>query len=516
MMEFCSRMAMVLGIGLASGVGVGCGSTASPVPPGVSGSPAGQEETSARAGASEIADPLVQLARVEGSTFIEILEVDAHDDGRLFYCTAVRGLQIVDARDPMRPRPVAELAGSLWHPKFARCQHLDLDRARDDGLLYITNHGDMIQRTPFVTAFDLSHDPPREVTTFTKADHTFEGIAARDGKVYVAMHNRGMMVLEQIGDELVERATLGGLRGAWGIDVAGSHGYIAETAGSLAIVDVADPRRPTLAGRLALEGSGQAVTVQGRTAFVAMGIGGVAIVDVSNPSAPGLLATIDTDSAALQVALAGHHAFVANWNDARVYDVTNPRSPRLIAIERIATEGPFSRVLGIAARGDTAFIGEWTGMYTYKLHPERRAPDLQPGELVIELGPVPVGQSRSETLTIENPGNATLQISKLDITGQGMSVQPSSLEVPPGRSSVVQVTYDSPPGPGPVPLEATLTLHSNDPDESVQTIAVRANTGLLTMGKPAPEVEVALFGGGDWKLSEQRGKVVLLAYFATF
>ncbi len=459
--------------------------------------------------AGAIADPFVQLARVEGSTFIEILEVKARADGTLFYCTAVRGLQIVDVKDPTRPKTLAQLKGALTHERFARCQHLDWD----GDTLYFTNHGDRIQPTPFVSAYDLSKSPHTQLATFTKKGHTFEGIAAAKGKAYVAMHGGGLMVLELSGGKLVERGIARGLRGAWGVAVSGNYVYVAETKGSLAIVDVSDPARPTFVSRIATGGSGQSVTIAGNLAYVAAGAAGMAIVDVSNPRKPSMVAQLDTDSSTLQIAVAGNHAYLANWNDVRVYDVSTPRSPKLVATENVSSTSPFSRVLGISAVGNIAYIGEWTGMYTYALHPARRAPDIALDEIALDFGRVATGASKKLTLTVDNEGTSPLVVSSIKASSAAFAVTPRTLTIAPGGSATVSVSFL--PASGDATKES-LSITSNDPDETERVIPLEANRPGLALGDPSPEIEVSLVEGGDWKLSAQRGKVVVLAYFATF
>src|SRR5919204_5108408 len=118
------------------------------------GAPAAAE-TTARAGAPEsdsYAPPLVLLQRATGSRFVEIQEVRAREDGRLFYCTGVQGLLVADASDPTQIRPIAQLRPSLASPRFPRCQHV----AFEGDVVYVSSRGDELQPKPFVTAFDIS------------------------------------------------------------------------------------------------------------------------------------------------------------------------------------------------------------------------------------------------------------------------------------------------------------------------------------------------------------------------
>ena len=66
------------------------------------------------------------------------------------------------------------------------------------------------------------------------------------------------------------------------------------------------------------------------------------------------------------------------------------------------------------------------------------------------------------------------------------------------------------------PQQGCLAMRSDDPDDSPWTIELAANLPALGVGDPAPGVALELLGGGSWSLSDARGEVVVLAYFATF
>ncbi|MBI4512200.1 MAG: DUF1573 domain-containing protein [Deltaproteobacteria bacterium] len=454
-------------------------------------------------------DGFVKLERLAGSTFVEILEVRARDDDRLFFCTGVRGLQVVDISRPSKMSTLHQLASSLGSAQYPRCQHL----AWDGDIVYVTNRGDEIQPQAFVAAFDIGQSPPREIATYRKPGRTFEGIAAAGGRVYLAMHKDGLAVLEREGGTISERGVATGLVNAWGVAAAGAHVYVADGAGGLAIIDASDPRAPRVVGRVETGGAAQSVFIDGAVAYVAAGAAGLVVVDVRDPAIPAVLASVDTPGSALQVAVAGGRAYVADWNDVRVFDVSNPAAPRLTATERIDTGEAFPRVLGVGAKDDVAFVGEWTGLYSYRFVPGRDAPDVAFSERELEFGTVPSGGADAIALIVENEGTAPLVAWSIEAQGSALSVDRPQLVLPPGGRQAVEITFRPDSA---AQMTGRLVVRSDDPDEPTRFLPIVGNRGGLGVGDPAPEVRVELQSGGEWKLSEQAGKTVLLAYFATF
>lgn len=456
------------------------------------------------------ADPFTHESLMEFSAFFEILEVRAspHDD-LLFMCTGVHGLMMVDAADPQALQPLWTLKGDLGHGTYPRCQHLAVEPDR----LYFTNRGDEIQPTPFVAAY--SNDPlsPTQLGVYTEEGRSFEGVASDGERAYVAMHADGVRVLEWAEDELVAGPLIGGLGFAYGLAVHGEYLFVADGAAGLKVVDRASLE---VVGAAAFAGTARSVEIDPDTdtAWVAAGDAGLVGVDMSDPAAPQVVGVADTPGLSLQVSLGAGHAYVADWNDLRIFDVSDPTSPTLVAAETLTTVAPFPRVLGVGTRDDLAFIGEWTGMYVGRLHPGVQAPELRvdPGDL--DFGRVEPQATRSRELTVVNDGQADLVVCRVEIEeGSPYVVEPSSLALAPGESATLTVTFSPVDA---APAHATLTLVSDDPDQPALTVALGGNESGLDVGDPAPEVVIDLTDGGQWQLSDHTDSVVVLAYFATF
>ncbi len=474
--------------------GLGCGSD-KPAP-----DPDGEQP-------GDYSDPLIERSRMPGSTFIEIQEVRVRDDGLVLFCTGVQGLRIADGTDPDNIRVRDPFTFSMGNPNFPRCQHL----AFDGDIAYATNKGDEIQPTPFVSAADISGDPA-EVATYTRAGVSFEGIAAGAGLVYVAMHADGLAILRQNGAGFDELGDVDGLTNAWGVALDGTTVYVADGSAGLAIIDAADPASATVVGRVETGGNAQSVVVRDGVAFVGAGSVGLVTIDVADPASPTVMATIDTPGTALQVSLSGEHAYVADWNDVRVFDVSSPSSPVSLQTETVETREPFSRVLGVGAQGTIAFAGEWTGLHAYELRAQFTAPDLGVANASIEFGNTEDGEKDAIAVIVRNDGAERLVAFDISTSSPKFSVEPSRISLDPGERGVLEVVYTS---SGEADF-GELIIWSDDPDEEERKVAIVGNRAGIGVGDLAEPVRVRLLGGGEFDTTSAAGKVIVIAYFATF
>ncbi len=477
------------GAGGGAGAGTGAGGSEGPPAPGT------------------YQDNFVQVARGPGSTFVEILEVRTAPNAQVLYCSAVQGLVALDATDPANPVLRYRVGSSLGSMQYPRCQHL----AFTDSAVYISNRGDEIQPTPFVTAFDTSTTPPKEGPSYTEAGLSVEGLAAEGNFLYAAVHKDGLRVLENTGAALTLRGSVTSLNNAWAVEANAGLLYVADGDGGVAIVDAQNPAAPVEVGRTTIEGTAQQIALDVSTmhAYVSAGAAGMIVVDVSDPTSPVQVGRADTPGTTTQISLADGRAFVADWNDVRVYDIADPTQPQLIAVEAIPVES-FPRILGVGAAGNLAFAGEWTGLYVYDLSPEFSVPQIRVEAAELDVGNVLAGDTRVVATIVENEGPEPLVVSKVE--GVGLAVAAAPFELSAGEKIAIEVTLAG----SDLPMSGTLHLWSDDPDEPETVVTVVANSPTLGVGDVAPDVVLQLTTGGTWSLSEERGSVVLLSYFATF
>lgn len=475
--------------------------------------------------------PLVLQQRLQGE--VGHLHVDEiryrASDARLFQCSYTFG--VIDAKDPANMRYLAE---NLKHkiPNDGRspgCIHL----AWDGDVIYTTHRGNIGNPT-FISAWDISTtDPqnprrmkPTQLPVLQESGESYEGVDVENGVVYVALKDHGLGVYRRAAktNVLSRIGAIGGLGSTWGVRVSNHTAFVTALEGRLAAVDVTDPSRPKLLGAVATGGVSRGLAVDGQTAYVAAGTEGLVVVDVSDPTNPRVVGKAQTRGTAVRVDYSAGHAFVAAWNDARVYDVSRPAAPRFIGAVRLTTDVTYpdhgraavtARTLGIAANGHDVFVGNWWVPYSYRLYPDRTGPSLVlPEEInLTDFGPVAAGTSSTIPIEIKNQGTAPVTLFNNWTTENSFSVTPEQLEIGPGATGTLDLTYKAASGEA---EKAILSIWSDDPLQPVRTGFLVGNQEGLGVGKKLPETKVTLLDGSEWSSSQVQGKVMLLAYFATF
>ncbi len=468
--------------------------------------------------------PLVQLKRLQGQVgHLHVDEVRYRaSDKKLFQCSYTFG--VMDASDPTKLRYLSE---NLKHavPNDSRspgCIHL----AWDGDIVYTTHRGNLSNPT-FVSGWNIAKpEKPVQIPVLQEPGESYEGIDVADGKVFVALRDNGLGVYSRdVATNVLSRVgSLSGLGSTWGVRVRGDKVFVTDILGGLSIVDVADPAAPTLVGKVAIPGVAKGLVVEGNIAYVAAGNAGLAVVDIADLTKPKVIAQVDTHGAAIRVAYSEGHVFVAAWNDARVYDVSKPESPRFIGAVRLTTEVAYpddghppvtARTMGIAANGRDVFVGNWWVNYAFRLYPERVAPHIVLPETVnlLDFGPVAAGATSSVKIPVENQGTAPLTLFQNWASGTSFSVTPKQLRLAPGQRGELTVQYKA---AGTSKETGILYIRSDDPAEPVRTAFLTGNQPGVGIGKPLPETKATLLDGTEWSTSQASGKVMLLGYFATF
>jgi peroxiredoxin len=466
--------------------------------------------------------PLVQLQRLEGrNTHLHVDEVRLRSDGLLLQCSYTFG--VVDA---INAENMQYLAQNLRHtiPGDTRapgCIHL----AWDGDIVYTTHRGN-IRNPAFLTAWDITdRRAPVQLPVLQEPGISYEGVDVANANVFVGLHEKGLGVYRRDANNKILRiGTATGFSNAWGVSARGNTVFVADGVGGLVTVDAKDPAKPRILGRVETGGQARGVVVDGDTAYVASGSAGLVVVNVSNLSRPRIVGNVEMPGTALRVDYSAGRVFVAAWNDARVYDVTKPQSPRFIGAARLTRDlnvagddrpEVTSRILGIAARGNDVFVGNWHVLHSFRLHPDRVAPSIRLPEAagLLDFGPVEVGKSKTIPFRVMNQGTAPLKVRNVSVSGDAFRVMIPETVIPPGGSTELSLTY-SPARSG--REDGYLQIESDDPATPLRGAFLVGNRPGLGVGSTLPETTGVLLDGTLWSSTQTKGKVLLLTYFATF
>ncbi|MBN8246972.1 MAG: hypothetical protein J0L84_05955 [Verrucomicrobia bacterium] len=147
---------------------------------------------------------------------------------------------------------------------------------------------------------------------------------------------------------------------AFTVVVSGKYVGVGELSGPLLWVDVADPHRPRLAGRL--EEAPEVIDLVVSEGFVyAVGDGTkLKVVDIRNPATPVVVASMEAGVGASRVIVHQDHAYVAVAGSIQVVDVLNPPQPRLVGHH--PTPGPWAARSLLARDGFLHVSGFFDGL----------------------------------------------------------------------------------------------------------------------------------------------------------
>jgi hypothetical protein len=129
---------------------------------------------------------------------------------------------------------------------------------------------------------------------------------------------------------------------------------------------------------------------------------------------------------------------------------------------------------------------------------------------------VPVGATVDTTFTIGNTGGGDVEVIKIEDFGADFTILDSGpFTIPPGGTHEVGVEFfHSAPG-----YDATfIKVTSDDSDEGLISFPVQAddNPQQLNLGDIAPGFTHSDAGGAVHQLSDYRGRVVVMAFFANW
>lgn len=464
--------------------------------------------------------PLVQLQSLhEVGSHTD--EVRLRDDGLLLNCSYTFNLIDASVANDMDT-----LAKGLRHiipgdTRLPGCKHLAWD-----GNLVFTTHLGNIRNPAFLSGWDITNPrAPVQLHVLQEPGISYEGVDVANQNIFVGLHENGLGVYNYDSSTGFARiGSLGGFTNAWGVAARGDHVFVADGVGGFVTVDATDPTFPVELRRIPIGGQARFVVVSGDVAYVAAGSAGVAIIDISDVASPQVVGRVTMPGTALRVAFSDNRIFVAAWNDVRVYDVSTPATPRFIAAVRIPRpydyddadrELPTMRTFGVAARGQDVFIGTWENPYSYRLEPERLAPNIRLPEAAarVDFGPVAAGTSKTIPFEVTNQGTAPLTLVDNWISGPAFSVQPRQARLQPGETLRLEVTYLASSTDEEI---GYLNIVSDDPAAPVRKAYLVGNAPGVSLGAPLPATTGTMLDGTTWTSTESEGSVLLLTYFGTF
>jgi len=205
---------------------------------------------------------------------------------------------------------------------------------------------------------------------------------------------------------------------------------------------------------------------------------------------------------------AGELLWVTNNEGVAVFDIRDPLNPIQMGYYETV-----NWALNVHAKGSTAYVADWEGLIKMEAFIDRQAPhiDAHPGNLYfIDEGKL------THKLKITNRGNADLKIVGASADDSRLSVKAEALEVAPGQSTMLHISFDD----DGQPLSTKLCLATNDPDQPLSFVRVGDSSHYkkgLQVGDEAadfilPEINTQQL----YTLSDYVGSPVFLVFFSSW
>lgn len=379
-----------------------------------------------------------------------------------------------------------DTADVLWEDTNRRTY----ESALDGDLVVLGN------RTSTLQVVDVSDHERIRITQFIELPDSYhEELAFDDGRILVGYQELGGLMLDTAGNEL---GTLPA-DNAFAVGLVGDRAVLTDDE-ELVLFDVTDPASPLELDRVTMSGEGRGLDFDGTELVVALGGKGVTVYRVEEDAFVHR-GDLEVPGVVTDVALDGETAWIAAWEVTALAWIGDG-GPVILTHET-----PTSSAMAVAAGHGKAIVGDWHYIATMA-----RVDGVAGPELVIDEG-VNVRPAEDVVVELSNGGPFPLTFA-FDAPPDGVTLDTSELVLAPGERGTRVATL-----PDELTDAMELTWTSDDPDETAGTFVLTPRDD--REGSEHPDFTLNGFVHPDptpqtFSLAEQRGKVVVLAYFATF
>jgi hypothetical protein len=186
--------------------------------------------------------------------------------------------------------------------------------------------------------------------------------------------------------------------------------------------------------------------------------------------------------------------WVADNGSVGAYDLAEAGTPVPIGYEPAE-----EFALAVGGSGDRAWVGDWSIVELWAADRDAHAPQIATPDAFLRLA------GGEGSVEIRNRGGGTLHLLGATLPAGEVTVDATAIE--PGAAAMLSVTGAS---------TGTLCLATDDPDHPTYELELTEAAGDERVGTPAPDFSLPGLDGSTYRLSEQLGHPVVLAYFATW
>ena len=290
---------------------------------------------------------------------------------------------------------------------------------------------------------------------------------------------------------------------AWAVALADGVAYIADGV-RLLTIDISDPVSPSISSTVTLPNSSKDIMIDGSVLYVALGSSGVSAYDISS-AIPAHIDTYNTSALANRIDVFNGKVAVSDWDDVEVLALNQD------SLELVGYKNNGKRTMAIATHDNFIYSAEWNTVQVFE-YGQVPGPDIDISTWELNYDYTDPGSDASLYLDIFNNGASYLDISSIYTTNSAFDVYGAVDGLEPGGVATLEVVYSATSANA----SGSLRIFSNDQDESQVVCETNGNIDGANVGSDAPDFTLGYLanGVGDFTLSENLGKVVVLAFFS--
>ena len=331
-----------------------------------------------------------------------------------------------------------------------------------------------------------------------------ENLDAENNLLAVAAHADGVLVYDISDPQNLELKSIINCVNAWCARIKDGYVYIGDGI-NVMIYDISVSSNPIFINQIETSNAIKDIALSQSFMYVAIGSDGVNIYDNSDPQNTMFLDNYNTNTLANRISPFENKLAVSDWDDIDILEWNGS------SFDRVGYKNTGNRTMAVATKENYIYSAEWASVQAFQFGPVDGA-DIDLSTLELNYPFVNNGDSYSLSLEVFNNGNSSLIIQDDYVTNSEFEVINNLSDLEPGQSQIVEIIYNASSNNS----AGVYRIYTNDSDQPLVMCETNGNIDGANIGEPAIDFELDYIANGDgsFRLSDQLGKVVVIAFFA--
>ena len=331
-----------------------------------------------------------------------------------------------------------------------------------------------------------------------------ENLDADSNILAVAAHEDGVLIYNISNPENLQLRSTINTTNAWGVRLKDGYAYIADEL-FVKIYDISNSSNPIFINQIETSNAVKDIALTNSFMYVALGSDGVDIYDFSNPENPVFLDNYNTNTLANRISPFDNKLAVSDWDDVDILEWDGN------SLNRVGYKNTGNRTMAIATKDNYIYSAEWASIQAFEFG-EVSGADIDLSTLELNYPYVENGDSYLLSMEVINNGNSTLIIEDDYLTNGDFELINQLNDLEPNQSQFIEIAYNA----SNLNSAGVYRIYTNDSDQPLVMCETNGNIDGANIGEPAIDFDLDYVanGQGSFKLSDQLGKVVVIAFFA--